>query len=199
MEELMSYIQQIAPLPPVLLNMITGMMREQYIPRKAFLFKEGKINDHVHFIIKGLVWCFKRWPALPGGEEREVAKWFFMDRDIIASRQSYDLQAPSRENFQALEPTFVLSTTFRELDQFTRENPAFLLHSLAISSRYSGLFYNVLDLKPALRPFERYQILLDAYPALIQRVPAKYLATAIGMHPTTISRIRAKGNFDSPR
>lgn len=186
MEELLAYLDAIAPLSPALRNHITGLMKVQKLRRKAYLIKAGKINRGVHFVVKGLIRCYKL-----NGTGKEINKWFFAEDDFIAYRQSYDKGIPSAETYQALKPSVVLTTTFAELDAIYARYPEFLRHALFITGRFASLWYNVNDIKSGLSAHERYRAFMHHYPELFQRIPNKYLASFLNMHEATISKIRA--------
>lgn len=185
MDELLAYLDAIRPLSAPLRDFITNLMREQKIRRKDYLFKAGRINTEVHFVIKGLIRCYKLQ-----AEEKEVNKWFFIEGDFLAYQQSYYKNVPSRESYQALEPSVVLTATFADLEYTYSKYPEFFAHGLAITSRFASLWYNVNDIRSGLTAEERYKTFIEHYPVLFERVPTRYLASFLDRHETTIYRLR---------
>lgn len=192
MDEIFSFLEAMGPLSPRVKEHLPNILTRTQLSKKDFLFKAGQINQHFHFIVSGVIRCFKLRPKARQYDEREISKWFFIDGTVIASRQSYDGNYPSPEYYQALEKSVVYSGRFQDLDNMIRQFPEFLWHAFSIASWHAKLWYNVCDLQPALPAMERYEILLNHYPVLIQRIPLKYLASFIGMHETTLSKVRGR-------
>lgn len=185
MDELLAYLDAIAPLSPFLRDHVTRIMREQSLRRKAYLFRAGKINREVHFVVRGMIRCYK-----VQADDKEINKWFFTEGNFLAYRQSYDRGLPCFEDYQALEPSIVLTSTFEDLDRIYRQYPEFLLHGLVITGRFASLWYNVSDIRSGLSAEERYQTFINHYPNLFSRVPIRYLASFLDLHETTLYKIR---------
>src|ERR1700722_16648345 len=167
-------------------------MRPLHIPKKGFLVKAGSINDKLFFIRKGLVRCYYINTNAKSKKKTEVSNWFLSEGDIIAAMQSFLAKQPTDEYMQSLEDCELLYTTFPELLQLYNRFPELFRHRQFVTQKYSSLWHNLLKGIRMQTADERYQFLLDKFPALPQRVPARYLASYLDVTEVTLSRIRNK-------
>ena len=114
------------------------------------------------------------------------------ENDIIISVESFFRQTKSIESIQALEETVLYSISYNELQYIYRQFPEFNFIARVLTEKYYTLSEQRLYSIRMQRSHERYQYLLDHFPELIQRVPAKYLASYLGITEETLSRIRSK-------
>ena len=149
--------------------------------------KEGAMHYKLAYIIKGLI----RTYAIKenGGEATLQLHW--EDR-FFASRDNVILHQPARFIYQALEPTTLLEVDYNEMQSMLDSNPQFaasrnffLLNMLAESMERVEDFI-------LLSPEERYEKLVLEKPDIINRVPAKYIATILGVTPVSLSRLRKR-------
>jgi CRP-like cAMP-binding protein len=195
MTEFLDYLQAIYPLSDAVKAAFSDIMRPLDIPKKGFLVKAGSINDRLFFIRKGLVRCYYLKTSPKGKKQTEVSNWFLSEGDTIAAMQSFISQQPTDEYMQALEDCQLLYTTFPELLRLYDQYPEVWRHSQIVTQKYSSLWHNLLKGIRMQTAGERYQFLLDQYPALTQRVPARYLASYLDVTEVTLSRIRNKRAF----
>ena len=195
MTEFLDYLQSIYPLSEPAKAAFDEIMRPLTIPKKGFLVKAGSINDKLFFIRKGLVRCYYIKTSPKDKKKTEVSNWFLSEGDTIASMQSFLSKQPTDEYMQALEDCELLHTTFPELIKLYNQFPEVYRHSQFVTQKYSSLWHNLLKGIRMQTAEERYQFLLDKYPALLQRVPARYLASYLDVTEVTLSRIRNKRAF----
>lgn len=190
MIEFLDHLDAIYPLSDAVKTAFSRIMRPLDIPKKGFLVEAGSINDKLFFIRKGLVRCYYIKTSPRG--KKEVSNWFLTDGDTIASMQSFISQQPTDEYMQALEDCHLVYTTFPQLLQLYQQFPEVYRHSQIVTQKYSSLWHNLLKGIRMQTAEERYQFLLDQYPALTQRVPGRYLASYLDVTEVTLSRIRNK-------
>jgi len=211
MTEFFTLLESIAPISDGLKEHFLTFMTEREVRKNDFLVKAGAINNNAFFIKKGLIRCFYQKedpspthtpnpsnltasPAHAANSDtpasREVSLWFLMENDIIASTASYIHQKPGREYMVALEDSTVFVIPFADLNKTYSLFPELNLHGRLITQKYSTLWYTLLGGLRTMTARERYQFLLDYSPVLLQRVPAKYLASYLGINPITLSRIK---------
>jgi CRP-like cAMP-binding protein len=195
MTEFLDYLRSIYPLSDAAAAAFDRIMRPLHIPKKDFLVKAGSINDKLFFIRKGLVRCYYIKTSPKGKKRTEVSNWFLSEGDTIASMQSFLAQQPTDEYMQALEDCELLYSTFPDLLQVYNQFPEVFRHSQFVTQKYSTLWHSLLKGIRMQTAEERYQFLLDKFPALTQRVPARYLASYLDVTEVTLSRIRNKRAF----
>ena len=116
--------------------------------------------------------------------------WFVKEGDFLTEYASFHYQRPSLENIIALEDTELLVMDYAQLQDLYAQFPAFdrlcrRLYEKQMADIKQRILFRVRH--PAR---VRYQQLLTQHPALVQRVPLKFLASYLGITDSTLSRIR---------
>ena len=182
MEELLQYLNFIFPLTDALRDHLAQILKSRTFLKKDFFLKAGHIANEIFFIEKGLVRCFYE------NNGKEVCSWFMKEGDCIISVESFFQQKESYENIQALEDTNTYYIDYKELQNIYQNFPEFNFIGRVLTEKYYVLSEQRLYSIRMHTASERYKILLEDAPELIQRVPSKYLASYIGITEETLSR-----------
>lgn len=159
--------------------------RSQFIKRNSVLLREGDKCRDLIFIKQG---CARMYYTT---EETEVSVWFAFDGSTAIDLVSFISEQPSEYTIQAVEdseiqvlPRHVLLKLYEELPE---------THAL-IRRLWEDALIHLIERFTKLQKLsaqQRYEDLLRK-PEYISRIPQKYLASFIGVTPTSFSRIRAK-------
>ena len=183
---LIAYLNKIHPLSDELAMHLQQTLRERKVAKKQFLLKAGHTCRDISFIEEGLLRCFYF------KEDMEVSSWFMKEGDVIASVMSFFNQTPSYESIQAIEDSVVYSIEHRELEAIYRAFPEFNYVGRVLVQKYYMLSEQRLYSLRMQRSQERYDYLLEHHAELVLRVPAKYLASYLGITEVTMSKIKAR-------
>lgn len=186
MKELLSLLNTIYPLSPGLTRYLTEKLKHKLLGKKEMLLQAGQVSRHIYFIKKGLFRCY----YLQNGEE--VCAKFLKEGDIVVSATSFFLQKESNEYIQAIEESSVWYICFDELQYIYAHFPEFnnIARQLSIKSYLlSEQRISFIRMKLAS---ERYKAMLQNFPEMVLRVPAKYMASYLSVSEETLSRIRSK-------
>ena len=112
--------------------------------------------------------------------------------DVIISVESFYRQVKSYESIQALEDCIVWYISFEELKSIYRAFPEFNFVGRVLTEKYYCLSEQRLYSMRMMRSNERYRYLMDHNPELILRVPAKYIASYLGLSEAHLSVIKSK-------
>lgn len=187
MDQLLAYLNAVHPLSPSLHERLQSIIRFKTLAKHANLLEAGQVNREICFIIKGLLRCY----YLKDG--KEVSSWFLKEGDITVSVESFYDQVPSYEYIEALEFCELFYISHQELQSLYREFPEFNFIGRELTVKYLKLWTRQLyNLRMHTAP-ERYQLLLEKDPEIIQRVPDKHLASYLDINKITYSKI--KGGF----
>ena len=186
MTSVLKHLHSIQPLPDALTAYLQKTIKRKDIPRKDSLLKEGEVCRNIHFIEQGLLRCY----YLKDGVE--ISAWFMKERDVCIAVESYYHQEPSMECIQALEDSVVYSITYEELDRIYRHFPSFNYTGRVLTEHYYMLSEQRSRSMRMLRSHERYNWFMTRHPELIQRVPAKYIASYLGITEVTLSIVRGR-------
>ncbi len=161
------------------------------IPIKEFkkgqlLLKEGSIAKECFFNIKG---CVRSYQIL-NGEERTTQ--FFVEGEPIASLLSYLNKTPANHFFECIEDSTLAVLSFDNERKLYKQHPKFETLCRNSIEQEFGKQQEILQNYLTKNPEERYLMLQETRPELLQRVPQYHLATFLGVQPESLSRIRKR-------
>lgn len=156
-------------------------------------FKKGEllhsvnsICNHFFIIVSGIarVFYFK--------EDKDVTAHIAQEQESITAIDSFIQRKKSKYAVEALEDTEVIMISREDLENLFAREPKFEhFGRLFLEQIYIELAERIVDIQMHSSQ-ERYEKLLEKKPELFQRVPAKHLASFLGMTAETFSRIRGK-------
>ena len=189
MNELLSHLNSVHPLSPALRQFLSEKFRTKNIARKEFLHKAGHINRHIYFIKQGLLRSYY------SDQGHEICTHFIKEKDIIVSASSFFLQKESIESIQAIEDSTIWYFCFDELQYIYKHFPEFNIIARILVTKSYLLSEQRIRIIKTKQATHRYTTMLKHFPELILRVPAKYIASYLGMNEETLSRIRSNRNL----
>jgi CRP-like cAMP-binding protein len=187
MEFVFELLNSVHPLSTALTEHLSQVIRHRQLQRKDYLLRAGHICRHLYFIESGLLRCFylKR--------ETEICSWFMREGDVIVSIESFLKQQESYESIQVLEDCSLYSIGYNDLQFIYKNFPEFNFTGRVLLEKYFIQWTQQLYGLRMQQAADRYQWLLTNHPDLILRVPAKYLASWIGISDVMLSKV--KNNF----
>ena len=160
------------------------LLIERQIAAKTILLNEGEISTHAHLIKKG---CLREWFNKDG---KEITFQFFFEGQAVASIDSFLNNQPSLYTIESIEPSIIYSISkdnFEKINQlFPEFKEGFQKLMYQRFRNYANLFLSRIKDSPK----ERYEDLIKNNPQIIKRVPPHYIASYLGITPTSLSRIR---------
>jgi CRP-like cAMP-binding protein len=184
MEALLKCLESIYPLGNECKERVVNIVKFKELPKKQMLLRAGHICQHVYFIQKGLLRCFYY------KNEAEICSWFMRESDVVISAESFFKQTASYESIQSLEDCELFYISYKELQECYRSFPEFNFIGRALTQKYFCLSERRLYSIRMMRAAERYESVLRHHPELVQRVPAKYLASYLCITPEMLSKIK---------
>ncbi|MEP7374572.1 MAG: Crp/Fnr family transcriptional regulator [Chitinophagaceae bacterium] len=184
MEELFTFLNNVYPLSGPLCEYLQCCLKYREISRKDYLLKAGHICRHIHFIESGLLRCYYDKGTT------EVCSWFMKEGDIIVSIESFYRQVPSYESIQALEDCRLFYIEYNDLDFIYKNYAEFNYIGRELTLNYFILWAQQLYGLRMQNSYERYHWLITNFPELVLRVPAKHIASYLGITEVTLSKIK---------
>ncbi len=168
-------------------NVIQNLDIIKMYPKNTVLLKEGQIINKGFLVLKGFIRVFFNID----GEEKTTE--IYTEMEGICPDCVFD-NLPSKYNIDCLEDTIVSSSN-KELEQQLMEQfPRFkTVCLLAAEEQLRQQQFSINNLK-LYSPEERYKLLQESRPDLIQRIPQHIIASFLGITPQSLSRIRARMN-----
>jgi len=183
MDKLITYINRIVVLKEEDIALIKRCAREESYEKNAMILKPGQFCDRIWYISSGMVRKF----YLDDGDE--VTLWVHCEGEIISSLNSYFHEQATTEYLQACETTQLISIS-KENSRILAESPAIM----EFTNRMMGEQFARLDVNSRefmrLDAREKYEFLRKLSPEMIKRAKLGHIASIMGVHPSTLSRLR---------
>lgn len=186
MNEILHFLQSIRALSPQLIEYLSKHLKYKQLAKKDYLLKAGHVSRSVCFISKGLLRAF----YMKG--DKDVTSWFMKEGDVTVSIESFYDQLESYEFIQALEDCTLYYIDYKELEYIYQEFDEFNFIGRILTIKYHKLWVQQLYSIRMQSACDRYNWLLENYPDLLTRVPAKYIASYLDITDVTLSMIRSK-------
>lgn len=184
--ELLNMLNALQPLSPALIAHLSSVLKEKQFSKKEYLLREGQISSNVYFIQDGLI---KACYINTKGEE--ITNWFMKENDVIFSVESFLEQTPGYEYIVAVEDSTAWYISYQELQALYREFPEFNYHGRVLTEKYYMLSLRREFSIKKKTSMERYQLLLENEPHLLNRASLHDIASYLGMTPEVLSKVRA--------
>lgn len=186
-QTLLDYFEKMIPLNQHEKDLVYSKFQPHLFLKKQFSLQHGEICDHFDFVVKGSLRLFKV-------DQKGVYHilQFATENYWMLDLSSFHKRIPSKLNIEALEDTTVLRITHSDLLDLYVKAPKFdrifrvLLenHFMQQQERIAQLFSSTAE--------ERYELFLQTYPHLINRIPQIQIASYLGITPEFLSRIRGR-------
>jgi hypothetical protein len=176
----------IYPVSEALRNSIIRHSQVKVFKRKQHMLEIGKVNRDIHFIFSGTLWGYYL-------DEKGIKgiSWFLKENDMAISVVSFHEQVPSYEGIYVYSDAICISMSYEMMEWHFANFLEF-----NIIGRQLKIHYHVRDNKRLFsflteNAKQRYSRLLEEFPDIFGRVPAKIVASYLNITPETLSRIRA--------
>lgn len=165
------------------LAIIVSKVRSRNLKTHEFLLTQGEVCQDLVFVQRGCVRLFYM------KEEMEVSVWFSFEHNSAIEVYSFISGKPSEYFLQAIEDSEVLLLSKRELDRLCLTQPKMLL---MMKNFWEDVLLNLINRFTSLQTDSAEKRYLDllSRPTYMKSIPLKYLASFIGVTPTSLSRIR---------
>ncbi|MFT7331362.1 MAG: CRP-like cAMP-binding protein [Roseivirga sp.] len=188
MEQIKTYIDQIATVSKLDWDFFKSKLQRRIIPKKTIFLKINEIENHISFIESGVVRLF-----LPKeNPEKEITFGFSFKNQFVSAYDSFLTQKPSLYQLQALTEISILSISYKDLQEVYQTSQIGNLIGRLTAERLflikSKREQNLLNLTAE----ERYLNLFKERPELIKVIPLKYISSYIGVTAQALSRIRKR-------
>lgn len=166
------------------INVFQQYTYQTVLPRNTIIMQQGRPVEKLYFINKGLARLYRQHAQ----DDTTIA---FIKEQEFASTIIYLLnQVPS--------PCAIETCTEVDLLYWERDDILYLKQHTALAPLLEAALTEILLTwmqdrevdKLSMDPKERYIKLINTMPAGLQEVPAKHIASYLGIHTDSLSRIR---------
>ncbi len=154
--------------------------------KHQFVVQEGQGVEHDFFILEG---CVKSYHTDANGKDHIIQ--FGLQDWWITDYEAYYYQTPATMNIDCIEQTELLCLSYLHREKLCAE-----IHKVEhffrrkTNRRNVALQQRILSLLSS-NAKERYDLLLEKYPQLFQKVPKHLIASYLGVSRETLSRLNA--------
>ncbi|MBX2916602.1 MAG: Crp/Fnr family transcriptional regulator [Cyclobacteriaceae bacterium] len=186
-QPLLDYFNRLIPLSVEEKDLIKSKFHAHLFLKKQFALQHGDVCEYFTFVVRG---CMRLYMVDDKGVYHIMQ--FATENYWILDLTSFHKKIPARLNIDALEDTVVLRITHSDLIDLYLKAPKFdrifrvLLenHFMHQQQRMTQLFSSTAE--------ERYQLFLETYPHLLNRLSQVQIAAYLGVTPEFLSRIRSR-------
>lgn len=180
---LRNFFSQYGSLPPEGMAELGKRFQTRAVRKGECLMEPGQVCDRIYFVRSG---CLRLYYI---ADKVDVTVWFSFEHNSAIELSSFLSGAPSDYYLEAIEDSELLFLLKTELTELYAHIPE-LQQTMRVF--WEDVILHLLKRFTALQKDsaeKRYLDLMDQ-PIYLQRIPQKYLASYIGVTPTSLSRIR---------
>ena len=186
-EELVNYIKGIIKVTDDELEKIISYFEPLEVEKNELLVIRGQTSQRTFFVGKG---CLRIFFITEDGQE--ATRYIAFENNFATALCSFISNEPSLEFIQALEPTTLLCISHKDFYHLLEIIPSWekfyrhYLENAYVNNTNRLMSFLTLDAT------ERYKLLLDTHPKIVQRLPNKVVATYLNISQETLSRLKSK-------
>ncbi len=181
--DLKIFIKKYADFSDTELDNIGNKFKSKLVKKNDYLLRQGDTCKDLVFVQKG---CLRLYYLK---EDIEVSVWFAFQHSSAIEIYSFISENPSDYFLQAIEDSEVLYLPKKDLNKLYQDHPKM---QEMMRNFWEDVILNLINRFTALQKDsaeKRYLDLLNK-PDYLKTIPQKYLASFIGVTPTSLSRIR---------
>lgn len=184
-----TYIQSIVPkISQATLEVLEEVFRIEERKKGELLLRQGEVCKNLYFLAEGICRSYSI------KEGNDITTWFSFKDDFITSFTSFFPKEPSYENIEMLSDGCLYRISYEKLIDIREGSREIEKMINFFSMQYTVQLEKRLFHLQTQTAFEKYQLILDQQPHLIQVIPNKHLASYLGISRETLSRIKSSIN-----
>ncbi len=180
------FINRLHPCPPADLDAFAALFAPRLLPKHAYFQREGEPCRQLAFVGTGYLRGFYT------KDGTEITSNFIFGPSFAMDYYGYSTRTPATLNLEALTASELLVCEFAQLEELAGR-------SLAISTIYRLFISHLYNFNHQRNrsfiyetPEERYRKLALERPKVLAHIPQHYIASYLGITPTSLSRIRRR-------
>ena len=185
MKNLIEYILQFGNLNQHQIELISRKATEKELLKDEYFSEAGKIPGQVGYVVEGILRvCYFN------NKGEEITKYFSEENQFIVDIYSFDNNVPSTEYIQAVTDCKLI--VFSRHDWEDLYNTIIGWNEIVNKIIKKALLQKVERRSPLVSEdaTTRYVEFMGKYPLIVNRIPLSYIASYLGVTPSSLSRIR---------
>ena len=180
---LRQFLSQYVNFSDVEMEVVAGKFRSKVLRKNDYLLRQGDICKDLVFVQKG---CLRLYYT---NDDIEVSVWFAFQHTSAIEISSFISGLPSNYFIQAIEPSEVLCLPKADINRLYASQPKM---QEMMRNYWEDAILNLINRFTALQTDSAEKRYLDllSKPDYMEKIPQKYLASFLGITPTSLSRIK---------
>lgn len=184
LDMLQDFINRVHPLKQEEWDEFSSIWTTVEYKRKAVLTAAGETERHLYFVLEGVQRAF-----YVGSDLSEATVVFTYPHSFSGVADSFLTQQPSKYFLETITASTMLRTTHHQVQQLMDKYHNFERWvRLATSHSLKGVLERQVELL-SFSAEEKFKTLLTRSPHVLQIIPHKYLASYLGIDPSTFSKL----------
>lgn len=181
---LRKFISSVYPLKETEMERFLESWQPFTCKRKTILTVAGETERYLYFVLEGVQRAF-----FVGNERQEATIVFTYPPSFSGVADSFLTQTPSKYFLETLTNGRFLKISYQKLNDLMNEFPVIQRMVLQLSAiALKGVLERQIELQ-CFSAEERFKTLMARSPHVLQIIPHKYLASYLGIDPTTFSKL----------
>ena len=180
-----SYIQKFVSLSEEELSVFTAAFKEVRVKKRQFLVQPNFVARHRYFVLSG---ALRAYVVEDDGQDHTIQ--LAIEEWWISDYNSYMFHQPASMFVMAVEDCVLLQISYEEEQQLKAANYKYETFFRIIAERAAAFMQRRLIVNLIKSAEQRYDLLLETYPAIVNRFPQYVIASYLGMTTEFLSRIR---------
>jgi CRP-like cAMP-binding protein len=181
---LRKFISSVYPLKETEMERFLESWQPFTCKRKTILTAAGETERYLYFVLEGVQRAF-----FVGNERQEATIVFTYPPSFSGVADSFLTQTPSKYFLETLTNGRFLKISYQKLNDLMNEFPVIQRMVLQLSAiALKGVLERQIELQ-CFSAEERFKTLMARSPHVLQIIPHKYLASYLGIDPTTFSKL----------
>jgi CRP-like cAMP-binding protein len=182
---LTGYFSRLLPLEQEEEDLVRAKFHSRLYRRRQYILQEGDVCNCINFVVSG---CLRMYKVDDAGTAHIIQ--FAVENGWIADLGSFYAEKPSLMNIEAVEDSTLLQIRHDDLLQLYNEAPKFnRIFRVLVENNLVRMQDRLLQ-TISTDARQRYEVFMEQYPQLANRIPNTYIASYLGITPEFLSKIR---------
>lgn len=160
--------------------------------KRQVLLNIGDVSDKIYFIKRGIIKS-----SIIDDKGALHSMCFISDDDVISSMYSFVSRTPSTIHLECVEAGEIRAFKFEDFEYLTQLYPGLMQAFYSIMMKRDHIVIDEKCRMISRDATERYLKFCERYPAILNRLPLKEVASFLGIRQQSLSRLRSKLEIDS--
>lgn len=157
----------------------------RHFKKNAVILAKGRVENFVSLVCKGSVGIFLE------KDQIEICHAFIFEKEYLSSYESFVTRKSSLLYVKALEDVTLASITFKNMQTVLSSHEGLQYGKQIVDQLFFGAQQRIISFITQSAE-ERYRVLIEKRPNVIQKIKQRYIASYLGITPVSLSRIRAQ-------